>query len=157
VEVDADTAMAKFVRYVVVHDCGKLINPMLVEGQIQGGVAHGIGNCFFEKLVYDENGQLMNASFADYLLPTSLDVPRVEMAHRETPAPMNTLGLKGVGEAGCIPSGALFAQALEDALSDREVEITEIPLSPNQLFEILRAAPVRGARGAIPTTKEADA
>ena len=143
VEVDEETAMARFVRYVVVHDCGKLINPMLVEGQVQGGVAHGIGNAFYEQLVYDDNGQLMNASFADYLIPTSLDVPRVEMAHRETPAPMNPLGLKGVGEAGCIPTGALFAQALEDALRDREVEITEIPLSPNRLFEILQAAPRR--------------
>jgi carbon-monoxide dehydrogenase large subunit len=143
VEVDADTAMAKFIRYVVVHDCGKLINPMLVEGQVQGGVAHGIGNAFFEKLVYDEQGQLMNASFADYLLPTSLDVPRVGMAHRETPAPMNALGLKGVGEAGCIPTGAAFAQALEDALSDYDIEVREIPLSPNQLFEMLQAAPRR--------------
>jgi carbon-monoxide dehydrogenase large subunit len=143
VEVDADTAMAKFLRYVVVHDCGKLINPMLVEGQVQGGVAHGIGNAFFEKLVYDDTGQLMNASFADYLLPTSLDVPRVGMAHRETPAPMNALGLKGVGEAGCIPTGAAFAQALEDALSDYDIEVREIPLSPNQLFEMLRDAPRR--------------
>jgi CO/xanthine dehydrogenase Mo-binding subunit len=131
VEVDAETAMAKFLRYVVVHDCGKLINPMLVEGQVQGGVAQGIGN----------------ASFADYLLPTSLDVPDVTMAHRETPAPMNTLGLKGVGEAGCIPTGAAFAQALEDALSDYEIEITEIPLSPNQLFEILSTAPRRESTG----------
>lgn len=145
VEVDAETAIAKFLRYVVVHDCGKLINPMLVEGQVQGGVAQGIGNAFFEQLVYDDNGQLMNASFADYLLPTSLDVPDVSMAHRETPAPMNALGLKGVGEAGCIPTGAAFAQALEDALSDYEIEITEIPLSPNRLFEILRAAPRRAA------------
>jgi carbon-monoxide dehydrogenase large subunit len=143
VEVDAETAMVRFVRYVVAHDCGKLINPVLVEGQVQGGVAHGIGNCFFEKLVYDENGQLMNASFADYLLPTSLDVPRVDMAHRETPAPMNPLGLKGVGEAGCIPSGAAFAQALEDALDDYELEVCEIPLSPNRLFELLRDAPRR--------------
>jgi carbon-monoxide dehydrogenase large subunit len=143
VEVDAETAMAKFLRYVVVHDCGKLINPMLVEGQVQGGVAHGIGNAFFEKLVYDEQGQLMNASFADYLLPTSLDVPRVDMAHRETPAPMNALGLKGVGEAGCIPTGAAFAQALEDALSDYDLEVREIPLSPNRLFEMLQAAPRR--------------
>jgi carbon-monoxide dehydrogenase large subunit len=145
VEVDAETMMAKFLRYVVVHDCGKLINPMLVEGQVQGGVAQGIGNAWFEKLVYDDNGQLMNASFADYLLPTSLDVPEVSMAHRETPAPMNTLGLKGVGEAGCIPTGAAFAQALEDALSDYNIEVTEIPLSPNQLFEMLRHAPRRAA------------
>ena len=145
VEVDAETAMARFLRYVVVHDCGKLINPMLVEGQVQGGVAQGIGNAWFEKLVYDDNGQLMNASFADYLLPTSLDVPDVSMSHRETPAPMNTLGLKGVGEAGCIPTGAAFAQALEDALSDYDIEVTEIPLSPNQLFEMLRHAPRRAA------------
>lgn len=145
VEVDEETAMAKFVRYVVVHDCGKLINPMLVEGQVQGGVAQGIGNAWFEKLVYDDNGQLMNASFADYLLPTSLDVPDVAMAHRETPAPMNTLGLKGVGEAGCIPTGAAFAQALEDALCDYELEVTEIPLSPNRLFDLLRTAPRRAS------------
>lgn len=141
VEVDPETAMAKFLRYVVVHDCGKLINPVLVEGQVQGGVAHGIGNAFFEKLHYDESGQLQNASFADYLLPTSLDVPEVIMAHRETPAPMNPLGLKGVGEAGCIPTGAVFAQAVEDALSDYGIEIREIPLSPNRLFELLREAP----------------
>ena len=143
VEVDAETAMAKFLRYVVVHDCGKLINPTLVEGQVQGGVAHGIGNAFFEKLVYDEQGQLMNASFADYLLPTSLDVPRVGMAHRETPAPMNPLGLKGVGEAGCIPTGAAFAQALEDALDDYDIEVREIPLSPDRLFAMLQDAPRR--------------
>jgi carbon-monoxide dehydrogenase large subunit len=154
VEVDAETAMAKFLRYVVVHDCGKLINPMLVEGQVQGGVAHGIGNAFFEKLVYDEQGQLMNASFADYLLPTSLDVPRVGMAHRETPAPMNALGLKGVGEAGCIPTGAAFAQALEDALSDYDIEVREIPLSPDALFEMLRAA---SRRSPSPALSEASA
>jgi len=150
VEVDAETAMAKFLRYVVVHDCGKLINPVLVEGQVQGGVAHGIGNAFFEKLHYDESGQLQNASFMDYLLPTALDVPEVSMAHRETPAPMNPLGLKGVGEAGCIPTGAAFAQAVEDALSDLSIEIREIPLSPNRLFELLREAPAPSSQGTAP-------
>ncbi len=138
VEVDPETAMVEIQRYVVVHDCGKLINPMLVEGQIQGGVAHGIGNAFYEQLVYDENGQLQNASFMDYLLPTATDVPRVEIAHRETPSPLNPIGLKGVGEAGCIPTGALFAQALEDALSDYAIEVTEIPLSPDKLFGLLK-------------------
>ncbi|CAN5724371.1 xanthine dehydrogenase family protein molybdopterin-binding subunit [soil metagenome] len=137
VEVDVETAMVKILRYVVVHDCGRLINPLLVEGQIQGGVAHGIGNAFYEKLVYDEGGQLQNASFMDYLLPTAMEVPRVEMAHFETVAPMNPLGLKGVGEAGCIPTGAAFAQALEDALPGRGLEILEIPLSPSRLFELL--------------------
>ena len=137
VEVDPETAAVKIVRYLVVHDCGTIINPLLVEGQIHGGVAHGIGNAFFEALVYDEQGQLMNASFMDYLLPTASDVPSIETAHRETPSPFNSLGLKGVGEAGCIPSGAVFAQAVEDALSGTGVEICEIPLSPNRLFELI--------------------
>lgn len=141
VEVDPETAMVEIKRYVVVHDCGRLINPTIVEGQVQGGVAQGIGNAFYEKLIFDDSGQLLNASFMDYLLPTALDVPRVEMAHRETPAPMNPLGLKGVGEAGCIPTGAAFAQAVEDALPDYGLEILEIPLSPNRLFELLENAP----------------
>jgi CO/xanthine dehydrogenase Mo-binding subunit len=90
-------------------------------------------------LTYDEQGQLLNASFMDYLLPTAVDVPAIETAHRETPSPFNALGLKGVGEAGCIPTGAVFAQAVEDALgAGSGVEITEIPLSPNRLFELIQ-------------------
>ena len=138
VEVDPETAAVEIKRYLVVHDCGTIINPLLVEGQIHGGVAHGIGNAFYEQLVYDEQGQLLNASFMDYLLPTATDVPPIETAHRETPSPFNVLGLKGVGEAGCIPTGAVFAQAVEDALgADSGVEIREIPLSPNRLFELI--------------------
>lgn len=140
VEVDPETATVEIKRYLVVHDCGVIINPLLVEGQIHGGVAHGIGNAFYEQLVYDEQGQLLNASFMDYLLPTATDVPPIETAHRETPSPFNPLGLKGVGEAGCIPTGALFAQAVEDALAGSGVEITEIPLSPNRLFELIDRA-----------------
>jgi aerobic carbon-monoxide dehydrogenase large subunit len=145
VEVDPETAMVKIHRYIVVHDCGKLINPVIVAGQVQGGVAQGIGNAFYEQLHYDEGGQLQNASFMDYLIPTALDVPRVEMAHRETEAPLNPLGIKGVGEAGCIPTGAAFAQALEDALPHLGLEIREIPLSPNRLFELMREAEGRGS------------
>jgi carbon-monoxide dehydrogenase large subunit len=140
VEVDPETATIDIKRYLVVHDCGTIINPLLVEGQIHGGVAHGIGNAFYEQLIYDEQGQLLNASFMDYLLPTATDVPPIETAHRETPSPFNPLGIKGVGEAGCIPTGALFAQAVEDALADFGVEITEIPLSPNKLFELIERA-----------------
>ena len=140
VEVDPETAAVEITRYVVVHDCGTVINPMVVEAQVQGGVAHGIGNAFYEQLVFDENGQLLNASFMDYLLPTALDVPTVEMAHLESPSPLNPLGTKGVGEAGAIPTGAAFAQAVEDALAGSGVEITEMPLSPNRLFELLAAA-----------------
>jgi carbon monoxide dehydrogenase subunit G len=144
VEVDPETAMVEIKKYAVVHDCGRLINPMLVEGQIQGGVAHGIGNAFYEQLMWDDNGQLQNASLMDYLLPTATEVPRVAMAHRETASPLNPIGLKGVGEAGCIPTGAAFAQALEDALADHQIEILEIPLSPMRLFELLgKSRPAR--------------
>jgi carbon-monoxide dehydrogenase large subunit len=138
VEVDPETCLVRIQRYVVVHDCGVVINPMVVEAQVQGGVAHGIGNAFYEQLIWGENGQLMNASFMDYLLPTALDVPAVEMAHTVTPSPLNPLGTKGVGEAGAIPVAAAFAQAVEDALEHR-IEITEIPLSPNRLFEMLNS------------------
>jgi carbon-monoxide dehydrogenase large subunit len=140
VEVDPETAMVEIKRYLVVHDCGTIINPLLVEGQIHGGVAQGIGNAFYEQLVFDEQGQLLNASFMDYLIPTATDVPPIETAHRETPSPFNPLGLKGVGEAGCIPTGALFAQAVEDALAPLGIEIREIPLSPNRLFELIDQA-----------------
>lgn len=137
VEVDTETMLVKIKKYVVVHDCGKVINPMILEGQIQGGVAQGIGNSFYEQLVYDDNGQLLNASFMDYLLPTSLDVPNIESDHTETPSPFNPLGVKGAGEAGAIPTGALFAQAVENALSRYNLEICEIPLNPNRLFELM--------------------
>jgi aerobic carbon-monoxide dehydrogenase large subunit len=140
VEVDPETAMVKILRYVVVHDCVRVINPLIVEGQIQGGVAHGIGNAFFEQLRYDESGQLLNASFMDYLLPTAVEVPAVEISHTETPSPLNPLGVKGVGEAGCIPTGAAFAQAVEDALGEPGVEILEIPMSPQRLFELLTSS-----------------
>jgi len=137
-EVDVETMMVEIKRYVVVEDCGTVLNPLILEGQIHGGVAMGIGNAFYEKLVYDENGQILNASLADYLLPTATEVPRIEVGHLETPSPLNPLGSKGVGEAGTIPVPAVFAQALEDALSEYELEILETPLSPNRLYELLK-------------------
>lgn len=137
-EVDRETLQVKVHKYVVVHDCGRVLNPMLVEGQVHGGVAQGLGNCYFERLVFDDNGQLMTASFMDFLLPTALDVPRVEVGHEETVATQNELGTKGAGEAGAIPVGALFAQALEDALNVPGFEILEIPLDPGRLWELLR-------------------
>ena len=137
VEVDPETMMVEIKRYIVVHDCGVVINPMILEGQIQGGVAQGIGNAFYEELCFDENGQLLNASFMDYLLPTADTVPRIESDHVETPSPLNPLGIKGAGEAGAIPVGPLYAQAIEDALFDVDLEILEIPLSPGKLFELV--------------------
>ncbi|MFO7537878.1 MAG: molybdopterin cofactor-binding domain-containing protein [Chloroflexota bacterium] len=136
VEVDPETMLVDIQKYVVVHDCGRVINPLILDGQIHGGVAQGIGNAFFEQLVFDENGQLLTGSFMDYLLPTSLDVPRMEIGHEVTPSPLNPLGVKGAGEAGAIPVGPLFAQAVEDALNNPQLEILEIPLSPGRLWEI---------------------
>ena len=145
VEVDPETMMVQIKRHVVVHDCGTVINPMILEGQIQGGVAQGLGNAFYEQLHWDDNGQLLNASFMDFLLPTADTVPHVEMDHVVTPSPLNPLGIKGAGEAGAIPVAPLFAQAVEDALIDFDVELNEIPLSPNRLFELVAEA--RGLHG----------
>ncbi|MCA1457840.1 xanthine dehydrogenase family protein molybdopterin-binding subunit [Bradyrhizobium sp. BRP22] len=142
VEVDPDTFDIRILKYVVVHDCGTVINPLILEGQIHGGVAQGIGNAFYEKLVFDDQGQLLNASLADYLLPTALDVPRMQLGHTVTPSPLNPLGIKGAGEAGAIPVGPLFAQAIEDALQlkEKNVELLEIPLSPSRIFELIKAS-----------------
>jgi len=139
IEIDAETLRPTIRDYVVVHDCGVVINPLILAGQIHGGVAQGIGNAIFEKLAWDDQGQLLNASLADYLLPTALDVPRMVLDHTVTPSPLNPLGVKGAGEAGAIPVGALFAQALEDALQlpAKGIEILEIPLSPSRLWELL--------------------
>jgi aerobic carbon-monoxide dehydrogenase large subunit len=140
VELDPQTFDLKILKYVVVHDCGTVINPMILAGQIHGGVAQGIGNAFYEKLSFDDQGQLLNASLADYLLPTALEVPRMELDHTTTPSPLNPLGVKGAGEAGAIPVGPLFAQAIENALElkGKKVELLEVPLSPSMLFEATR-------------------
>lgn len=136
IEVDPETMMVDIQRYVVVEDCGTVLNPLILDGQIHGGISLGIGNAYYEKLVYDENGQLLNASLADYLIPGATEIPRIEIDHKETRSPLNPLGSKGAGEAGAIPVPALFAQAVENALGDDELEILEMPMSPNRLFEL---------------------
>ena len=143
IEVDPLTGDLRFVRYVVVHDCGVLINPTIVEGQIHGGVAQGIGGAFYERLHFDDSGQLINASFMDFLMPTAVEVPDIEIAHIETPSPLNPLGVKGVGEAGTIPVAALVAEAVEDALAPFGVRISEMPLSPTRIRELIEAAAAR--------------
>jgi aerobic carbon-monoxide dehydrogenase large subunit len=140
VEVDPETLGVDIKKYVVVHDCGTVLNPLILEGQVQGGVAQGIGNAFYEQLIYDENGQLLTGTFMDYLVPTAMEVPNVISGHTVTPSPLNPMGTKGAGEAGAIPVGPLFAQAVEDALSGSGLEILEIPLSPSRLWELLEAA-----------------
>jgi aerobic carbon-monoxide dehydrogenase large subunit len=140
VAVDVRTGDVKILNYAVAHDCGRLINPLIVDGQVQGGVAHGVGNCFYEELIYDDNGQLLNASFMDYLLPTAKEVPTAKIAHVEVVCPLNPLGVKGVGEGGTIPSAAAFAAAVEDALRPFGVTVTEVPLSPEKVRKLLRQA-----------------
>ena len=140
VEVDVRTGDVKILDYAVAHDCGRMINPMIVEGQVQGGVAHGIGNSFYEELIYDNNGQLLTASFMDYLLPTAKEVPTAKIAHMEVVCPLNPLGVKGVGEGGTIPSAAAFAGAVENALAPFNVTVKEVPLSPEKVRKLLREA-----------------
>jgi carbon-monoxide dehydrogenase large subunit len=147
-EVDPETMQIEIQKMVVVHDCGRVINPLILDGQVHGGVAQGIGNAFYEQLVYDENGQLLNGTFMDYLLPTAMEVPRIQTVHAETPSPLNPLGVKGAGEAGAIPVGPLFAQALEDALWDVDLEIREIPLSTSRLWELVEQS--RGKNEEMP-------
>jgi carbon-monoxide dehydrogenase large subunit len=136
VETDPETAEVSILKYCVVHDCGKLINPRIVEGQIHGGVAQGVAGALYERMAYDETGQLQNASFMDFLMPYVTEVPDgIEIDHLETPSPLNPLGIKGAGEAGVIPGAAVFASAIEDA---EGIPITAMPISPSDLFELRR-------------------
>jgi CO/xanthine dehydrogenase Mo-binding subunit len=134
VETDPRTAEIRILRYCVVHDCGRVINPLLVEGQIHGGVAQGIGGSLYERMVYDQDGQLLNASFMDFLMPYATEMPaQIEIDHLESPSPLNPLGVKGAGEAGVIPAAAAIASAIEDAEGFR---IEAMPLSPDGLFRL---------------------
>ena len=135
VEVDPGTGTVDVVRYAVVHDCGRLINPMIVEGQIHGGVAQGVAGALLERLVYDDAGNLNNATFMDFLMPYVSEVPTPVIAHIETPSPLNPLGIKGAGEAGVIPGSACLASAIEDAVG---VRVERMPISPPELWAQLR-------------------
>ena len=134
VEVDTETGVVRLLRYAIVHDCGRMINPTVVEGQVHGGTAQGIGGALYERMHYDSDGQLQNASFMDFLMPYATEIPELRVEHVETLSPLNPLGIKGVGEAGCIVPAAVIIGAIEDATG---VEITETPLSPERLAELL--------------------
>ena len=145
VEVDPIAGLVAIRRYAVAHDCGKVINPLIVDGQIHGGVAQGIGNTFYEQLRYSPDGQLLTSTLMDYLLPTAGDVPWIEVTHQETPSPTNPLGVKGVGEAGAIPVAALMASALEDALRPLNIHVTRMPLGPDDIASAIAAAQQAGS------------
>jgi carbon-monoxide dehydrogenase large subunit len=140
VEVDPMTGAVKILNYVVAHDSGTIINPLIVDGQIQGGVAHGIGNALLEWMRYDENAQPLTTTFADYLIPMATDVPVCKIAHVESPTPLNPLGVKGAGEGGTIPAAAAIVAAIENALSEFGVHFSETPLMPERVVDALRAA-----------------
>ena len=140
VEVDIETGAVGIKRYTVAHDCGRVINPMIVDGQIVGGVAHGIGNALYERMVYDDNAQPVSTNFGEYLLPLATDVPQIDLVHLETPSPLNPLGIKGAGEGGTIPAIAAILSAVENALAPFGVTIDEAPISPQRIVELLGAA-----------------
>lgn len=139
VEVDPDTGRVTIRRLVIAHDCGRVINPMVVDGQVVGGVAHGIGNAFLERLLCDAEGQPLTTNFGEYMLPLATDVPRVEIIHLETPSPLNPLGLKGAGEGGTIPTIAALVNAVADALAPFGVHIAEAPITPERIVQLVRA------------------
>jgi carbon-monoxide dehydrogenase large subunit len=139
VEVDPETCGVRILRYVVVNDSGRIINPMIVEGQITGGAAHALGNALFEWMGYDDQAQPVTTSFADYVMPGATEVPRIEVTLAEFPSPLNPLGVKGVGESGCVPAAGAIISAVEDALAPFGVRIEEYPLTPARLFALLSA------------------
>ncbi|GAA3107697.1 xanthine dehydrogenase family protein molybdopterin-binding subunit [Pseudonocardia yunnanensis] len=141
VEVDPETGGIEILKYVIGHDCGTVINPLLVDGQVLGGFAHGIGNALYEEPFYDETGQPQSTSYLDYALPSAVEVPPVELVHLHTPSPLNPLGAKGAGEGGTIPVPAAIANAVEDALRSFGARITELPLSPAKVVGAMTAAP----------------
>ncbi|HKQ64020.1 MAG TPA: molybdopterin cofactor-binding domain-containing protein, partial [Methylomirabilota bacterium] len=138
VEVDPATGAVKLLRYVVAHDCGRVINPIIVDGQVHGGVAQGVGGALFEEMVYDETGQLLTGSLMDYAVPKADDLPLIETVHLEFPSPRNPLGVKGLGEGGAISPPAAIANAVEDALAPFGVRITETPVTAARIVALLQ-------------------
>ena len=134
VEVTPESGEVVILRYVIVHDCGRMLNPSFVEGQVLGGFAHGLGETLYERLVYDGDGQLLTTTFVDYLLPTAAEVPEVVLEHIEVPSPLNALGAKGAGEGGVIPVQAAVSLAVQDALRPFGIAVNRVPLAPDMLW-----------------------
>jgi len=145
VEVDIGTGEVRVLRYSVAHDCGNMINPLIVDGQITGGVIHGIGNALYEEMVYDPSGQPLTTNYGEYLLPLASEMPRVDIVHQETPSPTNPLGIKGAGEGGTIPATAAVVAAIENALKDYGVVIDRYPVTPERLCGLIDAGMAEAA------------
>jgi carbon-monoxide dehydrogenase large subunit len=140
VEVDEDTGAVRVLRYVAVHDCGRPINPTVVEGQIHGGVAQGLGAALGEELIFDDSGQLLTATLMDYPIPRADEVPSLEVVALDSPSARNELGIKGVGESGVISPPGAIANAVEDALSDQGVEVAFLPVTAARVWQALNEA-----------------
>src|SRR5690606_30055768 len=140
VEVDSETGMVTLRKIVFIHDCGRVIHPKIVEGQIMGGIAHGVGNALFEHMRFDDNAQPLTTNLAEYLLVTATEMPDIELGHVESPTFLNPLGIKGVGEAGVLPMTAAIASAVENALEEFNVHITQVPISPVDLLAAIESA-----------------
>jgi carbon-monoxide dehydrogenase large subunit len=145
VEVDDETGCVKILKYAIAYDIGKAVNPMIVDGQLVGALAQGLGGALLEELVYDDEGQLLTTTFMDYLLPTAMEMPETTAVRilEETPTPLNPLGVKGVGEGGSSGCGGAIANAVADALAPLGVSITALPLSPDRLLALIREARAR--------------
>jgi carbon-monoxide dehydrogenase large subunit len=144
VAVDPDTAVVSVLRYAVVEDGGRIINPLIAEGQVTGGVAQGVGAALLEEVVYDGDGQLLTGSLMDYLVPTAMEVPSIDVLHLDRPSPSTLGGFKGIGEGGTIGAPAAVANAVADALAPLGAEVAELPITPERLFRLLTAVRARG-------------
>jgi carbon-monoxide dehydrogenase large subunit len=140
VEVDPETGKVKILRYVAVDDAGRIINPLIAEGQVHGGIAQGVGQALLEGAVYDENAQLLSASMLDYALPRADDLPSFEIDHTVTPCPHNPLGVKGIGETGTIAATAAVVNAVMDALAPFGIRHIDMPLTPEKIWRAIREA-----------------
>ena len=138
-EVDEETGSIRLEKITFAHDCGKMIHPQSVNGQVIGGIAHGVGNSLFEWMGFNEDAQPVTTNLAEYLLVTSTEMPPIQLVHIESPSPLNELGIKGVGEAGVLPMAAAIASAVDDALADLGVTIRQVPIFPDQLLKAIQS------------------
>jgi carbon-monoxide dehydrogenase large subunit len=143
VEVDVETGGVKILDYVLAHDCGQVINSTIVDGQVAGGIVHGIGNALLERMHFDASAQPLTTTLAEYLLPTSMDIPGIRIVHHCSPSPLNPLGVKGVGESGVLPTAAAIIGAVENALGEFGVRISRAPIAPSDIVDLIRRQPRR--------------
>jgi len=149
VEIDPTTFAARIDRYVTIHDAGKLLNPLIANGQVHGAFVQGVASALYEEFVYDENGSFLTGSFADYLVPTVAEIPKLEILHQETPSPFTPLGAKGMAEGNCMSTPACIANAIADALGVRDVTL---PMTPRRLHA--RVAGEEPSRPSVDTNRE---